>query len=102
MGRAYERWGSAQRLLARIVFLSVRDALNSCPHPDSKRQARRKRRDLERHGARVLKQSNVCIQVEQKTRKRREIKLMRARIKKEQEEFAKTVAARLLGRKHAA
>jgi hypothetical protein len=102
MGRPYEQWGTPQRLLARIVFLSVRDALNARPHPDSKRQARRKARDLERYGARMLKVSNVTCQSPTRTSKRQEFKKIQLELKIEREQQARKVAARLLGRKHAA
>ena len=95
------RWVN-NRALTEVVFLSVRDALNSPAHPDSKRQARRKARDLERYGGRILKQSNVSCQPPVKISKRREFKEMRVRIQLEQVEFARKCTARLLGRKHAA
>jgi hypothetical protein len=91
------RW-VAQRGLSEVIFLSVWDALISHPHPDSKRQDRRKRRDLERHGARILKQSSVSCSPAKKTNKRREVKAMRLRIQEERKEFARKIATRLMGR----
>ena len=92
------RW-TLQRGLTEVVFIAVRDALQSCPHPDSKRQARRKARDLERHGARILKASNVTVQLgNNHPRKRREIKELVKRHREEQAKFARECAARLLGR----
>ena len=96
------RW-VPQRGLAEIIFLCVREVLDPSPaHPDSKRTARRKARDLERQGARILKQRSVSCSPAKKTRKRREIKEMQARLKQDREKMAAAVAARLLGRKHAA
>ena len=92
------RW-MPQRYLAQVVLRAIRDALESPAHPDSKRQDRRKRRDLERYGARILKQSSVSCSPAKKMRKRREIKLMMQRIREEQEKFAAKCAARLLGNK---
>jgi len=82
-----------QRELRRVVLFAVRDALNSPAHPDSKRQARRKERDLTRYGGRILKQASVtsCPVTRE----------MRKRIREEQEKFAAACAARLLGRKYA-
>jgi hypothetical protein len=92
------RW-VPQRGLAEIIFLCVREVLDPSPaHPDSKRQDRRKRRDLERYGARILKQSSVSCSPAKKTRKRAEIKEMRARLQKEREQHAAIIARRLLGR----
>ena len=91
------RW-VPQRGLAEIIFLCVRDALYSHPHPDSKRQDRRKRRDLERYGARILKQSSVSCSPAKKTSKRREVKAMRLRLQAERKEFASKIATRLMGR----
>ena len=92
------RW-VPQRGLAEIIFLCVRDALDPSPaHPDSKRQDRRKRRDLERHGARILKQSSVSCSPAKKISKRREVKAMRLRLQAERKEFASKIATRLMGR----
>lgn len=93
-----ERWGRYGDL-QRLVFLSVRDALHSPAHPDSKRQERRKQRDLARYGARVLKESRVTSCPVQKTNRRRELRDIQRRLQEEQKEFAKAIAARLLGRK---
>ena len=87
-----------QRYLAQVVLRAIRDALESPAHPDSKRQDRRKRRDLERHGARILKQSSVSCSPAKKTNKRREIKAMRLRLQAERKEFASKIATRLTGR----
>jgi hypothetical protein len=91
------RW-IPQRYLAQVVIRAIRDALESPAHPDSKRQDRRKRRDLERHGARILKQSSVSCSPAKKTSKRREIKAMRLRLQAERKEFASKIATRLMGR----
>lgn len=48
-----------QRELRQVVFLAVREALNAPAHPDSKRQARRRQRDLTRYGGRAFKMSEV-------------------------------------------
>ena len=88
----------SQCSLSEVIFLSVWDALISHPHPDSKRQDRRKRRDLERYGARILKQSSVSCSPAKKTSKRREIKAMRLRLQEERKEFARKIATRLMGR----
>jgi hypothetical protein len=48
-----------QRDLKQVVFFAVREALNAPAHPDSKRQERRKRRDLERYGSRAFKTAEV-------------------------------------------
>ena len=87
-----------QRYLAQVVLRAIRDALESPAHPDSKRQDRRKRRDLERHGARILKQSSVSCSPAKKTSKRREVKAMRLRLQEERKEFARKIATRLMGR----
>jgi hypothetical protein len=91
------RW-IPQRYLAQVVIRAIRDALESPAHPDSKRQDRRKRRDLERYGARILKQSSVSCSPAKKTSKRREIKAMRLRLQAERKEFASKIATRLMGR----
>jgi hypothetical protein len=91
------RW-IPQRYLAQVVLRAIRDALESPAHPDSKRQDRRKRRDLERYGARILKQSSVSCSPAKKTRKRAAIKEMRARLQEERKEFASKIATRLMGR----
>ena len=91
------RW-MPQRYLAQVVLRAIRDALESPAHPDSKRQDRRKRRDLERHGARILKQSSVSCSPAKKTSKRREVKAMRLRLQVERKEFASKIATRLMGR----
>lgn len=92
-----ERWGS-NYTLKRLVFLAVRDALQQPAHPDSKRQARRRARDLERHGARVLKESCVTSCPVTRNSKKREVREMRHRLQAEQEKTASTVADRLLGK----
>jgi hypothetical protein len=97
----HDRWGNYPTL-GRIVFLTVREALHGHPHPDSKRQERRKARDLTRYGARILKQARVTSCPVTRISKRREVKLMRQRIREENERQAREVAARLLGSKHAA
>ena len=87
--------------LAEIIFLCVREVLDPSPaHPDSKRTARRKARDLERQGARILKQSSVSCSPAKKTSKRREIKEMQARLREDREKMAAAVARRLLGGTH--
>jgi hypothetical protein len=91
------RW-IPQRYLAQVVLRAIRDALESPAHPDSKRQSRRKDRDLERHGARILKQSSVSCSPAKKTSKRREVKAMRLRLQEERKEFASKIATRLMGR----
>jgi hypothetical protein len=91
------RW-IPQRYLAQVVLRAIRDALESPAHPDSKRQDRRKRRDLERYGARILKQSSISCSPAKKTSKRREIKAMRLRLQAERKEFASKIATRLMGR----
>ena len=92
------RW-VPQRGLAEIIFLCVREVLDPSPaHPDSKRQDRRKRRDLERYGARILKQSSISCSPAKKTSKRREIKAMRLRLQEERKEQAAIIAGRLLGK----
>ena len=95
------RW-IPQRYLAQVVLRAIRDALEAPAHPDSKRTARRKARDLERHGARILKQSSVSCSPAKKTSKRREIKEMQARLREDREKMAAAVARRLLGGRHAA
>lgn len=80
----------------------VRDYFASPGHPDSKRQARRKQRDCARYGGRRLKEASVTSCPVQRTRKRREVREMRRRLEAERKEFARTVAARLLGGKRAA
>lgn len=91
-----ERWGS-NPTLGKLVFLSVRVALYAPAHPDSKRQDRRKRRDLERYGARLLKQDHVLSCPAKKSSKKREVKSMRARMEAERESKAFEVARRLQG-----
>lgn len=60
--------------LGKVVYVAVREALHNPPHPDSKRQARRKARDLERYGARMLKEVSVTSCPPQKNDKRQDIK----------------------------
>lgn len=91
-----ERWGR-QSDLQKLVFLSVREALYAPAHPDSKRQDRRKRRDLERYGARLLKQEHVVSCPANKFSKQREVKAMRARIEAENKNTAHHLARRLRG-----
>jgi hypothetical protein len=88
----------AYRTLANLVLSAVRQAFDSPAHPDSKRQAKRRQRDLERYGARILKQSSVSCSPAKKTSKRREIKAMRLRLQVERKEFASKIATRLMGR----
>lgn len=101
MRHSFDRWGHSGNL-GRVIFLSVRDALTVPAHPDSKRQNRRKQRDLARHGARTLKRAGVVSCPAQKINKKREIKEMQQRMREEQKKMAKAVAARLLGVKRAA
>lgn len=101
LSNAYSRWGNAG-YLGRIVFLSCRDSLNASAHPDSKRQDRRKRRDIARYGARTLKRAGVVSCPAQKINKKRELKEMQQRMREQEKRMAKAVAARLLGVKRAA
>lgn len=92
-GRQYE--------LKQLIFLSVREALYAPAHPDSKRQERNKRRDLERYGARLLKESRVlsCPATANIRRDRkREIKRFTAQLWQEQKVVAHIVARRLNGK----
>lgn len=87
-----------QRALAEIIFLSVREVLAPVKgHPDSKRQARRKARDLTRYGARTLKATGEIYIPSPRPKKKRELKAMQHRMREEQEKFARECAARLLG-----
>jgi len=90
-----------QKGLKQVVFFAVREALNAPAHPDSKRQERRKRRDLERYGARVLKREYVvsCPDASiSKRQQRHEMKMIILRDEREKKEFARKVAERLLGK----
>ena len=96
--------------LGKLVFLAVRDALYSPAHPDSKRQERRRQRDLARYGARIMKASGevYCAGKSTNARKvlRRELREARERrreeTRREQLRMARAVAERLLGRRRAA
>ncbi|CAM5998718.1 unnamed protein product [Sphagnum balticum] len=90
---------AGERELKTVVFLAVRSALYAPAHPDSKRQARRKQRDLTRYGARVLKQDHVTSCPPVRTNKRHELRHMRERMEIERKEYEAQVTARLLGRK---
>lgn len=94
-------WGRMGRL-GRVIFLSVREALHAPAHPDSKRQDRRKARDLARYGARVLKRAGVVTCPIAQGHKRREFKEMQQRMREEEKKRTREVASRLLGVKRAA
>jgi hypothetical protein len=92
-----ERWGT-DRLLNKLIFLAVREALNAPAHPDSKRQDRRKQRDLTRYGARILKRDGVLSCPARKINGRRERKDMQRRLADERKEMARNVSLRLQGK----
>lgn len=82
--------------LEQVVFLAVREALNAPAHPDSKRQDRRKQRDSQRYGARVLKsQGFYSCPIMSKRAKRAHEKLIWIKYKLERRAWAREVAERL-------
>lgn len=89
-----------QRELRQVVFLAVREALNAPAHPDSKRQERSKRRDLERYGARVLKESRVLSCPPVRCNKRREVRDMQRRLAEDRKRLALHLSLRLQGKGH--
>jgi hypothetical protein len=84
--------------LGKVVFFAVREALNAPAHPDSKRQDRRKRRDLERYGARVLKRDGVISCPVTRTDGKRERRDMQRRLADERKQMARNVSLRLQGK----
>jgi hypothetical protein len=84
--------------LGKVVFFAVREALNAPAHPDSKRQDRRKRRDLERYGARILKRDGVLSCPVMRINGWRERRDMQRRLADERKEMARNVSLRLQGK----
>jgi len=84
--------------LGKVVFLAVREALNAPAHPDSKRQDRRKRRDLERYGARILKRDGVLSCPARKNSEQQDAKRIVAQFRKDELFAARILAGRLNGR----
>ena len=80
-----------------VTVQGARDILAAPGHPDGKRQTRCKRRDLERHGARILKQVSVTSCPPMRINKRREVREVQRMMQVEMDLMARKVAARLLG-----